>query len=176
MSKNWLYYQNQIISGIPEESVIIEARKDNGLSPDYSFLFPEFIRHEIPFNLEREFIIKLINEKKYTEAKALIEEMRLIYKSRDYLNFIEIFEYHLRAAIHADKTIELSIQEAKKEFNQHTITLVAIIVGVVTLLGTANQIFKVDNFQQGINTFFSITIAIVFLIIITFLMNSFLRK
>ncbi len=170
------YYKNKIKSGHSEYEVIKEARKDYNVIPDYSFKDIEYTGIVIPFNLEREYIIKLVEDRKYIEARNHLEEMRRTYRDAEFWNFIEIFEYHLHAAIQAEKNIKLAMEEAKKEFNQHTITIIAVVVGIITLFGTANQIFKVDNFNQGMNTFFSITIAVLATIIVTFAMNGNLKK
>lgn len=176
MNKDWKYYKNKISAGEPEKEVIKEARKDYGeLVPDYGFdIEPK--GQDIPFNLDREYLIRLIDSKKYKDAKELVEEMKRTYRSSLHWNFIETFEYHLRAAIHAHENVKTELVEAKKEFNQHTITIIAVVVGVITLLGTANETFTVSNFEEGLNTFFSITIAILAVISITFIMNGLFKK
>lgn len=165
------YYKSKISSGENYLDVIKQARKDFELVTDFSYDLP-YEEDAIPFNLDREYLIFLIESKKYEEAKSFIENMKKTYKGPDYWNFIETFEYHLHAALLAEKNIQSAIEIAKKEFNQHTITIVSIVVGVITILGTANQVFTVNNFQEGMNTFFSITIAIIAIIIITYWMAN----
>ena len=169
--QSYIYYKNKINAGETPATVIAEARTDYALTTDYAYNI-EYQGANIPFNLDREHIICLIENRKYSEARDFIENMRRTYRTHEHWNFIEIFEYHLRASIHAEKSVELAISEAKKEFNQHTITIVTVVVGVITLLGTANQAFTVDNFAQGIKTFWSITAAILLIIIFAFALNN----
>lgn len=170
------FYKNMIKVGELPAKVIQQSREDYNLAPDFSAEPFKFSGESIPFNIEREYVIQLVEEKKYREARNFLENMRKTYRDWEYLNFIEIFEYHLHAAIHADENIKRAIEEAKKEFNNHTITIVSVVVGVITLLGAANQAFRVDNFEQGINTFFSITLAVLAVIITTFVLNNKFNK
>ncbi|MBP6866058.1 MAG: hypothetical protein KBC12_00770 [Candidatus Pacebacteria bacterium] len=177
MPNTWEYYNNKIKAGIPYNEVILEARKDFNISPDYSFKEIPINGQDIPFNLERENIIFLIEQKRYKEAKSSLEAMKRTYRTGEHWNFIEMYEYHLHAILVAEENIKLEISKTKGEFNQHTITLVTIIMGAITLLGSANQIFKVESFQEGLQTFFAIVISIMAIIILTFIMNgSFLKK
>lgn len=172
MSKDWDYYQNKIRAGEDTKKVILEVRKDFGFSPDYSFNPNTYVGIEIPLNLEREYLTNLIRDKKYKEAKEMIEEMKLVYRDDDHFNFIEVYEYHLIASLHADENIVLAIEEAKKEFNQHTITIVAVVVGVITLLGTANQVLVAKTFEDGLYTFVAVTVAILCVICVAFSANK----
>jgi len=169
--QKFIYYKNKITSGKTPLEVINEVREDYNINTDFSFNL-EYQFSDIPFNIEQEYLMSLIDEKKYNDAKKLIEDMKHTYRNANYLNFIEVYEYHLNAVMHAEKSIKDSIIEAKKDFNQHTITIVTVIVGVVTLLGTANQAFTVSNFNEGMKTFWSITAAVILVIIITFALNN----
>ena len=169
--QEYSYYKNKINAGESAPSVIDEARTDYGMITDYSFNI-EHIGYYIPFNLEREYVITLIESKKYSEARKHLENMRRTYKNAQEWNFIEIFEYHLRAAEHAEKSVLDAIEQAKKEFNQHTITIVTVVVGVITLLGTANQAFRVKDFTEGLITFLSITAAIIAVIVVAFKLSN----
>lgn len=127
----------------------------------------------IPFNLERKYIDFLIKQKRYSEAELILKKMRLSYFSPDFQNFIESYEYRLESILHLDKEIKDQIQEAKKEFNKHTITLVTIIVSLVTIFGVANNTLYARNFKEGIITFFAISTPILIVSVLAlFLFNK----
>lgn len=166
------YYKSRIKAGDDPVIVIQKCREDYELAPDFSAEPFKFTGTSIPFNIEREHVICLIEEKKYKEATEFLENMRKTYRHPEFLNFIEIFEYHLHATKYSEINIRSAIEEAKKEFNQHTITIVTVIVGVIALLATANQQFTVTNFNDGLKTFWSITGAIILIIIFAFGLNN----
>lgn len=173
--EKYIYYKNKILSGIPYEDVIKEVKEEYNLSPDFSFKIKyKFL--DIPFNLEREYVTSLIESGLFEKARKTLENMKMTYKDVNYQNFIENYEYHLGAVKNAEDRVKKSLIEAKKEFNNHTITLTGILVGVITILGAANQSFKSSNYSEGMNTFFSISLAIIFLIIVAFLANSFFSR
>lgn len=169
------YYKNKVASGESFPDVIKQCREDYSCKEDFSHNVV-YRGMDVPFNLEREYLIALIEQKRYTDAKAFIENMRLVYRTPNQFNFIEVYEYHLNAVFHSENNIKDSIREAKKEFNTHTITLTGIIVGVVTILGAGNQSLRGSSFQDGMNIFIAIVLAVVFLIVGAFAANSGFRR
>lgn len=171
--EKYSYYKGKILSGEDPSCVIKKMREDFGKTTDFSFNIENVITgNDIPFNIEREHLTSLIESKEYKEARNFIEDMKRTYRDAHSSNFIEVYEYHLNAVLHAEKNTRRVIEEAKKEFNQHTITIVSVVVGVITLLGTANQAFTVKNLNEGLKTFWSIAAAVLILIIFAFALNN----
>lgn len=127
---------------------------------------------DIPFNLEREYVNYFIDKKQYDKAEEVLQRMRCSYSGPIWQNFIEMYEYHLKSIVQSEKAIKDSIVEAKKEFNQHTITLVSVIVGVITIFGSANTIFVEHTYDEMFRTFLTIVISIIAVIWIVTALNS----
>ena len=102
--------------------------------------------------------------------------MRFSYTESDEQNFIEAYEYHLKSILQSEKIITQQIDEAKKEFNRHTVTLMSIIVGVITIFGTAKETLTAGNFKEGFLNFFVISFTIIFLIFMISEINKRSRK
>jgi len=130
----------------------------------------------IPFNLEREYVDFLILNKRYKEAEGVLLRMRNSYAHPELQNFIEIYEYRLDSILHGNRNLKDAILEAKKEFNQHTITVISFVVGVVTIFGAANITIQNTNYDVALNNFFAIVLAIVILTLVAFLANNFFNK
>lgn len=130
----------------------------------------------IPFNLEREYVDFLIENKKYHEAKETLIKMRNSYEGGSYQNFIEIYEYRLDAILHSNKNLKNEIIEAKKEFNQHAILIISMVVGIVTIFGAANVTIQKVDYNVALANFFAVVLAVGFLTFIAFFANSFFNK
>jgi len=121
----------------------------------------------IPFNLERKYVDILIEEKRYKEANDVLKEMRASYGNVEFHNFIEQYEYRLISIIHLDQEIKNQIIKAKESFNKHTVTLITVIVGLVTIFGAANNFLRATTFKEGLITFLSISAILLLTIGIT---------
>ena len=97
--------------------------------------------------------------------------MRHSYLDPNFQNFIEQFEYHLKSIVESEKVIKESINDAKREFNQYTITLISIIVGIITIFGTASTVFKVSSYVQMFLTFVTVVISVIAVIMVVTLIN-----
>ncbi len=126
----------------------------------------------IPFNLERKYIDYLIERKEYEEAREILIRMKQSYTKGEFSNFIEIYEYRLNSIIHTNKNIEEEIVLAKREFNNHTILILSVIVGVITIFGTANNTLFSPNYLDGLSSFLAITASIILLICLAFYVNN----
>lgn len=121
----------------------------------------------IPFNLEREYLDLLIEQKRYNETRELLKKMRVSYTDTEFQNFIESHEYRLISILHLEEQLSVKINEAKKEFNQHTLTLVTIIVGLITIFGTANNNLSSTNIYEGLINFFVVVVPLSLIIALT---------
>jgi uncharacterized membrane protein len=91
-------------------------------------------------------------------------------------NLIEANEYRLSLIEKTHRLLNQQLAEAKKEFNQHSLFVITVIAGVITIFGTANQAFTVSNFDQAIQTFFSISAAVIILVAVAQLSNHLFHK
>ncbi len=142
------------------------ARNEWGVAvdPDYKGEEALWVGFDVPFNLERLYLDELIQNNEYESASKLLSRMRHSYTSASQQNFIESYEYHLKSIKQSEAIIELSLNEAKKDFNQHTITLISVIVGIITLFGTASKTLEAKNFEESLYSFIAISGAVIFLI------------
>jgi uncharacterized membrane protein len=74
-----------------------------------------------------------------------------------------------------EKMIELKVQKVEKDFNHHTIFITSIIVGVITIFGTANNAFRIDNFSTAKWTFGVISATLISFTAIVFWINKFTK-
>lgn len=173
MTRTYNEYLSLKIEGKPLEEIVSLARNESGvqINPDAkeSDLWQEM---DIPFNLERQYVDELIDNKQYDEANKILSRMRCSYVNPASQNFIELYEYHLKSIVQSEKAIKDSIIEAKKEFNQHTITLVSIIVGVITIFASANTIFVEHSYDEMFRTFVTVVVSIVAVIWIVTALNA----
>lgn len=150
-----------------------KARLEYGVTT--SFTPPEYLSFDVPFNLEQEYFDLLMSNENYAEAKNVLDRMKHSY-DLGYHNLIEAMEYRMNTLLKVENSLNKSLIEAKKEFNQHSITLVSIVVGIITIFGTANQTFKVDSFSEGISTFLVISLVLIALIAVALITNAHYRK
>ncbi len=147
------------------------ARSHNGVILDPSYdEDSKTVGQWIPFNLEREYLDLLIDQKRYNEAKELLKKMRVSYTDTEFQNFIESYEYRLIGILHLEDQLSIKINEAKKEFNQHTLTLVTIIVGLITIFGTANNNLSSGNLKEGLINFFVVVVPLCLIIALTLIL------
>ncbi len=173
MIRNYVEYSSLKIEGKTLKDVVLLAREEHKVSVNLILKneSDKYFGHWIPFNLEREYVDELIDNKNYDEARNILKRMRYSYPDTDFQNFIESYEYHLKSIIQSEKIIKESIIEAKKEFNQHTITLIGIIVGVITIFGSANIVIENKSYVEMFLTFITIVISVITVIVITTLLN-----
>ncbi|MEK7082915.1 MAG: hypothetical protein AAB972_01985 [Patescibacteria group bacterium] len=98
--------------------------------------------------------------------------MKLSYTNELGHNLIESYEYRLDLVEKTKKLVKDELEEAKKEFDRHTTILISVIVGVITILGTANQAFRAENFSQALWTFVAISLSVIFLVFIVIRFNN----
>lgn len=178
MTRTYDDYHKLIIEGKSLEDVVLIARSDYSVPLNLNIKESDNYRgQEIPFNLERMYVDQFINKKEYDKAEKILHRMRCSYPDSWYQNFIEVYEYHLKSIVQSENAIKDSIIEAKKEFNQHTVTLVSIIVGVITIFGSANTIFVEHSYEEMFRTFITVVISIIAVIwIVTALNNGSSKK
>ncbi len=170
MQKSYEDYLKLKIEGRKMGEIVNEARHEYLI--EINPLYKEtYVYKDIPFNLERMYLDELIEERNFLEAEKVLKRMRCSYPDVFYQNTIESFEYHLRSIIQSERMIQNSISEAKKEFNQHTITLVSIVVGIITIFGSANAIFEVDSYKIMLLTFITIVASIIAVIMTVTIIN-----
>jgi SMC interacting uncharacterized protein involved in chromosome segregation len=171
--KSYNEYKYSIVTFEDLKKAVEEARAEYSVQNNISS--PDYTGIDIPFNLEQEYFDRLIESKKYTEAENLLEKMKHSY-NLNYHNFMESMEYRMKTFVKTDELIKDALTEAKKEFNQQTITLISIIVGIITIFGTANQVFKVNSFSEGIATFLVICSSLIATVATALIANSHYRK
>lgn len=149
------------------------SKNEYGVAVDVNYSEDSIIRGSwIPFNLERKYLDILIDESRYREAVEVIKVMRASYITPEFQNFIESYEYRIQSILHSNKNIQEGVQNAKKEFNQHTITLITVIVGLVTIFSTASSTLKATSFLEAVYTFFAISIPLEIVILsILYILN-----
>jgi len=175
--KNFKDYKSEIINGSPIKQVVDDARNDYSITIKLNHQEEDqYSGAYVPFNLERIYVDELIDKYEYEEASKILNRMRFSYTDTDQQNFIEVYEYHLKSIKQSEETIKNQIREAKKEFNAHTITLVSIIVGIITIFGTANKTLEAKNFQEAFLSFFVISFTIIFLIFMVSEINKKVNK
>lgn len=159
--------------GMKMEEIITLARSDYGIKTGDEIPEADLYKGvDVPFNLEREYVNYFIDKKQYDKAEEVLQRMRCSYPDITRQNFIEGYEYHLKSIVKSEKAINDSIIEAKREFNQHTITLVSVIVGVITIFGSANTIFVEHTYDEMFRTFLTIVISIIAVIWIVTALNA----
>lgn len=168
--KTFEEYKASVVETDDYKEVIEEARKEHNISVDADASLP-YKDTDIPFNLEREYFDLLIDERRLEDAKRILDRMKASYMDEAAHNFIESFEYRLTMTTKTDNLMQEKLNEAKREFNQHTITLLSVVVGVITIFGVANQTLRADNFQDGLLTFIAIVLAINLLVLIALWAN-----
>jgi len=136
----------------------------------------EYLYQWIPFNLEREFIDFLIENKRYKEAKENLEKMKLSYDTVEFENFIESYEYRLNNIEHSNKNIQEQVLLAKQEFNNHTTLIISVIIGIITIFGVANNQLDSNSFTEGIANFSIIVLSIMILVFFAFYFNNKYKK
>jgi hypothetical protein len=166
-------YKSRVIKTDDFRTVVSDARTEYEISPSGNLA--EYVRTDIPFNLEREYLDTLIDECRFDEAKRVLENLKLAYTHPQQHNLIEQYEYRLNLVVRMEKTIQERLGEAKKEFNQHTIFIVSIIVGVITIFGTANNAFQINDFSTAKWTFGVISLTLICFITLMFVVNKFTK-
>lgn len=126
---------------------------------------------EIPFNLEREYFDLLIDEGKLTEARLVLERMKKSYKPV-WENLIEGYEYRMHLVEKTNELIREKLIKAEKEFNHHTILIISITVGVVTIFSTATETLTASNLKEGLISFGAICSALIFLVVVVTCFNK----
>ena len=175
--KSYKEYFTEHIEGRPLKDIVEDARRELPITVNLNHNEKDvYISREIPLNLERLYFNELIDNHNYTEAEKVLQRMRFSYTESDEQNFIEAYEYHLKSILQSEKIITQQIDEAKKEFNRHTVTLMSIIVGVITIFGTAKETLTAGNFKEGFLNFFVISFTIIFLIFMISEINKRSRK
>lgn len=173
MTRTYKGYLGLRHEGKTMEEIITLARGEYGIKIGDEISEADlYTGTDIPFNLEREYVNYFIDKKQYDKAEEILQRMRCSYPDITRQNFIEGYEYHLKSIVKSEKAIKDSIIEAKKEFNQHTITLVSVIVGVITIFGSANTIFVEHTYDEMFRTFITIVISIIAVIWIVTALNS----
>jgi hypothetical protein len=174
MQRNYDDYINFKVEGKSTEEVVSLARADYHITTQTPPRDSEVYGKSpwVPFNLERLYVDELIDEKQYQKARDILKRMRCSYFTPDFQNFIEFYEYHLLSVVQSEKAIIESIKEAKREFNQHTTTLVSIIVGIITIFGTANMVYRVQSYVEMFLTFITIVLSIVGVILTVAFLNA----
>lgn len=173
MPRTYKEYLRLKHEGKTMEEIITLARSEYGIKIGDEI--PEsdlYVGIDIPFNLDREYANYFIDKKQYDNAEEILQRMRCSYTGATRQNFIEMYEYHLKSIVQSEKAIKDSIVEAKKEFNQHTITLVSVIVGVITIFGSANTIFVEHTYDEMFLTFLTIVVSIIAVIWIVTALNG----
>jgi hypothetical protein len=163
-------YKSRVVKTDDYIKVIEEARAEQKILA--SGTLTDYEADYIPFNLEREHFDALIDELRFDEARRALDRMKASYTSDDQHNFIEQYEYRLNLVIKMEKTIQERLIKAEKDFNQHTIFIVSIVVGIVTIFGTANNVFNTSNLSDAILTFKTISFTLVIFIATMFLVNK----
>lgn len=178
MTHTYDEYLKLVLEGKSLKEVVSLARDEYMVPLNLSIKESDnYIGQNVPFNLERIYVDELIDKKHYDSAKEILRRMRYSYPDPAFQNFIEVYEYHLKSIIQSEKAIKDSIIEAKKEFNQHTITLVSIIVGVITIFGSANAVFTEHSYPEMFFTFITIVASIIAVIWLATCLNiNFPRK
>lgn len=172
MKKTYNEYMTMALNGAAMEEVVSLARTDYGVVTDLSVV-PEVLysEDEIPFNLERKYVDELVDKGEYTKALSVLVRMKHSYKDVTWQNLIEGYEYHVKAIMKSNHIMRESMLEAKKEFNQHAITLLTIIVGIITIFGTANEVFHLHTYREMFITFMTMLFAIIAIILTASLIN-----
>lgn len=175
--KSYKEYASEIVDGVSLKEIVNNARKDYSIQINLDHKEEDgYDQEDVPFNLERIYVDELIDKRDYTSASKILTRMRKSYTDPHHQNFIELYEYHLKAIHQSSKITEEHIIEAKKEFNEHTIMLVSVIVGVITIFGTATETLKAKNFEEAFYTFLAISGTIIFLIFTIFEINKKVKK
>ena len=131
---------------------------------------------EIPFNLEREYFDLLLDEGRVKEAKIVLDRMKSSYKTGVWQNLIEGYEYRLSLIEKTNKLVIEKLAKAETDFNQHTLYILTITVGVITIFGTANQAFHVNDFNEAVFTFKTISFTVIVLVLLASAVNSLLKQ
>ena len=164
-------YKSRVIKTNDYPQVIKEARAEHGVI--LSDALPVFSGNEIPLNLEREYFDLLIDENRLEEGKRIIDRMKYSYTTADFLNLIEQYEYRLLMVVKTEELIHKKLQEAKRDFNQHTILIISVVVGVITIFGSANQIFRASDIREAILTFCTISGILILFVISAFVASKY---
>ncbi len=172
---SYIEYKSRIISLSNFPEVIDEARKEYKINILESKK-EKWTNNEIPLNLEREYIDALLEIKDFDTAKRVLDRMKISYPGWEMENLLESYEYRFQLIEKTEKLFEFERLKLKQELNQHNLTTVSIIVGVITIFGVASQTLVARTFQEGVNTFFAIVFAIVFLTAVAFLTNNFFYR
>lgn len=170
MVKTYKEYKASVVEIDDYKAVIEEARKKHNITIDADGPRP-YTHIDIPFNLEREYFDLLIDQGRIEDAKRVLDRMKVSYTDRDSHNFLESFEYRLHMTTKTEKLMQERLAEAKREFNQHTIILLSIVVGIITIFGVASQSLYAGNFNEGLITFVVIITAIVVLVLASLAFN-----
>ncbi len=131
-----------------------------------------YLGTDIPLNLEREYFDHLLEVERFSEARIVIENLKSSYTGAEAHNLIEQYEYRLHTVQWASKMFQEKLQAAKVEFSQHTILIISIVVGTITIFGAANNIFKAKNIEEAIITFLTISLTIIFLVWVAFTVSK----
>ena len=130
-----------------------------------------YIKDETPFNLEREYFDLLLDEDRVKEARIILERMERTYNV-GWHNLLEQQRYRFKLVVETNYLVEKKIKEAEKEFNKHTLLVLSIVVGVITIFGSANQFLHASSYKEALMTFTAIIIAIALFISVVYIFNS----
>lgn len=172
---SYMEYNSRILKIEDFPKVINEARNEYKISV-LEDKINKWEDIEIPLNLERKYIDNLLEIKDFDTAKRILERMKISYTGGEMENLLESYEYRLQLIEKMEKLFKSESIKLKQELNQHNITTISIIAGIVVIFGVANQTLISKNFNEGLITFITIISAVCVLMFGAFLCNSFFCK
>ncbi len=123
----------------------------------------DYLGHEIPFNLDKAYFDALLATERFQDAKMRLANIRAVYP-QSLENIFEVMEYTLFLLEKNDAMIQKRLNAAEAEFQQRTVLIISIVVGVVAILGAANQAFHLTNFEDMVRTFVTISLTVITLV------------
>jgi len=176
MTTSYKEYEARIIKITDFKDVIEEARKEYNVNVNVNIINREWFGIEVPLNLERKYIDALLEVKDFDTARRVLGRMKISYQGGEIENLLESYEYRFQLIERMEKLFEFEKIKMKQELNQHNITTISIIAGIVVIFGVANQTLISKNFNDGLITFISIISAVCILMFGAFICNSFWGK